>query len=84
MPHPAKKKYPPVLPAVRIRVRALRANLKLYLEGSEPLIIGSYWHPKAIILPVALSWERGTQASRIRDERLRALLESALDALDRY
>jgi hypothetical protein len=84
MPARKRKFTPPVPDAARVRARDLRAHLKEHLAGAVPLIVGSAWRPRAIVLPVRESWERGPQAHRVRDAHLRALLESALRELNRW
>lgn len=87
MPRPRKKsalpaKRVPAVPAAkRIRVRELRAHFKSLLAEGAPLIVGSHWSPKAIVLPVLGLWHYGADAAKIRDARLRALLEAALKPL---
>jgi hypothetical protein len=87
VPRPAKKaapereRVPRVPEAKRIRVRELRAHFKSLLAEGAPLIVGSHWSPKAIVLPVLGLWHYGADADEIRAARLRALLESALKSI---
>jgi hypothetical protein len=77
----APARVPAVPAAKRVRVRELRARFKALLTEGAPLLVGSHWRPKAIVLPVLLGWERGAQADLVRDARLRALLEAAIKSL---
>jgi hypothetical protein len=87
MPRPAKKpapereRVPKVPEAKHIRVRELRSHFKSLLAEGAPLIVGSHWSPKAIVLPVLGLWHYGADADEIRAARLRALLEAALENL---
>lgn len=89
MPRPTKKpsghaaRVPAVPPAQRVKVRELRAHFKQLLASGAPLIVGSLWHARAIVLPAQIEYGPwGTQARR-RAARLRALLEAALGTLRR-
>ena len=80
-PGSERARVPAVPPARRVRVRELRAHFKSLLAEGAPLVVGSHWSPKAIILPVLPTWEYSDPAATIRDARLRALLDAAIKEL---
>lgn len=56
----------------RITVRELRAKFRTLIEQGKPLIVGSYWHKKCIVLPVPKhdQWDKG-QKRKARAEMRR-------------
>lgn len=87
MPRPTKKpsghaaSVPAVPPAQRVKVRELRAHFKELLASGAPLVVGSYWTQRAIVLPVPQLQYYDETPEYNRAEMLRALLEAAIKAL---
>jgi hypothetical protein len=78
---PASERVPKVPEARRVRVRELRAHFKSLLAEGAPLIVGSRWQPKAIVLPVLTSWLYRPAEQKLVAHRLRACLEAAVKSL---
>ncbi len=62
----------------RVGVKALRRNLKKFIEGYEAIAIGDYYHVRAILVPVPPAGygdNEKQKALRVAKQKFNALLK---------
>ncbi len=67
-----------------ISVRELRAHLKARLDAGLPVLVGNYWHKRAIVLPLQKhsSWDKPSQRkalAAVREAFKQAVAEAFRD-----
>jgi hypothetical protein len=66
----------------RLKIGEFRKGMKGALNGKQALVLGNYWRPRAIILPVGSQWLYGDAGRAARKRNLLRLFEAALKHLE--
>jgi len=67
---------PAILPLMQVR-----ANLRRVFEGKRVVIVGTTWHPRAIIIPLGPTGWLSAEEKAARNKRLEKQLKQAQDLL---
>jgi len=63
------------MPAEKVMVRELRANLKKYIEAGDSILVMNHRHVVGVLLPVTLERRQTKEVKRAALSRLRNMLE---------
>ena len=59
----------------------VRANLRQVFEGKRVVLVGSTWHPRAIIIPLGPTGWLSKEERAAREKRLEKQLKQALELI---